>query len=298
MEQEDATKIPLPSPPHVLTYKAIPGSWARKKYPHWPDHVFRLPEKQAEGEIYYTSKGDLLRMGRTALVELLPSGHIAKTPKPNPYWPVEERENRQDMEHEASIYRRLGASSFIPEFISWDPESCSLTLKNYPNGDLESYIREPDYNSRAGVEIRKRWALQAAKALAVIHAAELTHNDIAPRNFLLDEDLNLRICDFAGCSLPGGTSSYCAPGARYESRPWSRDYTPTQADDVFALGSVIYFIMNGEEPYRELDDEEVEQRFENKDFPASSHHECGTVIQDCWTGRLTTAEQVVQALGC
>lgn len=235
-------------------------------------------------------------MGRTAFVELLPSGHVVKTPKINPYYPDKEKENRQSMEREASIYRMVGPSSFVPELIAWDPDTCTLTLQNYPNGDLETYIRKPDYNNRVSPGIRQRWVLQAAEALAAIHAVGVTHNDVAPRNFLLDENLDLRICDFAGSSLPGGTYSTCAPGPRYESRPWSRGYVPTQTDDIFALGSVMYFVMAGEEPYSDLDDEEVEHRFENQDFPASNHLGCGTVIQDCWHGRLTTTKHVVQAL--
>ncbi|KAI1499571.1 kinase-like protein [Biscogniauxia marginata] len=289
----------LPDPPRIR-YRPIPGSWERKKHPHWPDDVFRIPQQPDEGDVYYVTKGDYIRMGRTAFVELLPSGHVAKTPKMNPYYPDKEKENRQSMEREASIYRMVGASSFTPEVIDWDPESCTLTLKNYPNGDLESYIRKPGYNNRVGLVIRLRWVLQAAEALAVIHGVGVTHNDVAPRNFLLDEDLDLRICDFAGSSLPDGTwtSSTCAPGPRYESRAWSRDYVPTQADDIFALGSVMYFIMAGEEPCSDLDDEEVEHRFENRDFPASGHLCCGTVIQDCWHDRFTATEQIVQALVC
>lgn len=122
------------------------------------------------------------------------------------------------------------------------------------------------------------------------------HNDIAPRNFLLDENLNLRICDFGGCSLQNETSSPCSPGSRYEARPWTRDYVPTQADDIFALGSVLYFIMSGVEPYSNLDDEEVERRFVDRQFPESRHLGCGAVIQDCWLGHLRAAEQVVNAL--
>ncbi|PNH33111.1 hypothetical protein VD0002_g5388 [Verticillium dahliae] len=56
--------------------------------------------------------------------------------------------------------------------------------------------------------------------------------------------------------------------------------------------------MTGEEPYSNLDDEEVERRFQNRDFPASSHLCCGTVIQNCWLGHFVAAKQVVQALVC
>ncbi|KAG7144087.1 serine/threonine-protein kinase like [Verticillium longisporum] len=298
VEQHDTPEAFRPNPPPCIRYRPIPGSWERKLHPHWPDHVFRMPQQPEEGDIYYVTKGDCVRMRRTAFVELLPSGHVSKTPKLNPYCPEKEKENRQCMEREALIYHMVGASSFIPELIAWDPASCTLTLRNYPNGDPEMYIRKPDYKCRVSLDVRLRWVLHAAESLAVVHAIGVTHNYIAPRNFLLDEDLNLRICDFAGSSLPNGSFSGCAPGPRYEPRPWSRDYVATQADDIFALGSVMYFIVTGEEPYSNLDDEEVERRFQNRDFPASSHLCCGTVIQNCWLGHFVAAKQVVQALVC
>jgi hypothetical protein len=61
---------------------------------------------------------------------------------------------------------------------------------------------------------------------------------------------------------------------------------------------VLYFIMSGNEPYSDLEDEEVERRFMDLQFPESRHLGCGAVIQDCWLGHLVTAEQVVKALDC
>ncbi|KAH8907461.1 kinase-like protein [Coniochaeta sp. PMI_546] len=296
VEQNDSPKTSAPDPPRHRRYRPIPGSWERKRHPHWPERVFKRPPQAEDGDIFYVTKGDLIRVGRTAIVELSPSDHVVKTPKPDPYSPEEEEGNRQSMEREASVYRLVGASPFIPELIAWDPKACTLRLKHCLNGDLESYIREPRYDERVSLETRLKWVLHAAKALAVVHAAGVTHNDVAPRNFLLDEHLDLQICDFAGSSLPGGRCSTCAPGPRYQSRSWSRDYVPTQVDDIFALGSVMYFILAGEEPYSDLDDEEVERRFVKQDFPTTSQVCCGTVIQDCWQGHFTNTEQLVQAL--
>lgn len=245
------------------------------------------------GHIYYVRKGEYVRRGATALVERLPAGHIAKTPIPNPYDPREERENRRSMEHEYEVYRLIGPSPCVPRLIHWDSESRTLVLEDHANGDLETYMRN---RSDIDADTRLKWALQAAQALASLHAVGVIHQDVAPRNFLLNEELDLRICDFAGSSIPGKPVSGCSPGPRYQSRVWSRGHIPTHADDVFGLGSVFYFIMTSEKPYSNFEEEEVERRFEVLDFPASNYLGCGTVIQDCWGGRFTVAEQVVQAL--
>lgn len=276
-----------------IRYVPVPGEWQRKLHPNWPDSAFRIPDQVPDGHIYYITKGDYIRRGATALVERLPSGHIAKTPLPNPYDPDGERKARQNMEHEYNVYCFIGPCQFIPKLIDWDSKCKTLVLEDHVNGDLETFLTA---NCDTDVNTRQRWALQAAQALASLHNIGVIHQDVTPRNFLLDKNMNLRICDFAGSSFPGHPVTTGAPGPRYQSRAWGREYVPTQADDIFSLGSVLYFIMSGEEPYSKLDEDEVKRRFEILDFPTSDYFGHGAAIQNCWCGQFINAEQVVQAL--
>lgn len=69
------------------------------------------------------------------------------------------------------------------------------------------------------------------------------------------------------------------------------------ADDTFGLESVMYVIMTGEEPYRDLDEDDVETLFfDKKDAPSTDHLSCGYAIQSCWHRRFITAEQVVEVV--
>ncbi|CAH0022712.1 unnamed protein product [Clonostachys rhizophaga] len=175
----------------------IPGEWEQKLHPGWPpESTFQIPDPIPDAHIYYVRKGDYVRRGATALVERLPSGHIAKTPLLNPYDPDEERKARQSTENEY--------------------ESKTLVLEDHANGDLDTYLKN-HCDTDAGT--RQKWALQAAQALRALHCAQVIHQDVTPRYFLLDDSLDLRICDFAGSSFPGHTSSTGAPGSRYQSRP-------------------------------------------------------------------------------
>ncbi|KAG7105969.1 Serine/threonine protein kinase OSK1 like [Verticillium longisporum] len=250
------------------------------------------PDKDHTREVYYTRKGKFVGCGSNVIVEQLDSGHIIKSPLPNPFKPNQEERNRRKMEREVAIYEHLGSCPHIPRLISWDPIPATLTLECLANQDLHQYVQ-------SGVEvpfsIRTRWASQAATALAALHSAGVTHNDVAPRNFLLDGSLNLRICDFASSSLPNGSAPEDAPGPRYQSHRWAPGYLPTQADDIFALGSVIYFIMTGLEPLSELEDEEVEYQFATGHFPDTQILH-GELIQTCWRDRTTTATRVVDLL--
>lgn len=197
------------------------------------------------------------------------------------------------MEREYEVYRKIGPCPFVPTLRGWDDESRALFLEGHPNGDLEMYVRNRGQLAR---ETRRKWALQAAQALTSLHALDVVHHDVAPRNFLLTAELDLRICDFANSSYPGHIDGTSAPGPRHQSKVWGRTYVPTRADDIFALGSVLYFIMAGEEPYQDLKDKEIEEHFEALRFPAIDQFDQGIIIQGCWAGQLTTAEQVVQAL--
>lgn len=243
-------------------------------------------------------------MGTTALVERLPSGDaIVKTPLQNPLNPTEERMNREGMVREAGVYHRLMSGDdgngmpIIPKLLGWDAQSCTLTLEHQCNGDLAKCIKDNAAGTfNADLETRGKWATQAAQALASLYDKQVIHADIAPHNFLLNDNLDLRICDFASNSFFGSPVPASAPGSRYQARDSGRGYVPTEADDLFGLGSVLHLIMADNEPYGDLDDVEVERRFQRHEFPEMGSLPYGSVIDNCWNGRLTTARAVVQAL--
>lgn len=241
------------------------------------------------------------------MVERLPSGHaVVKTPLRNPLNLAEERMNREAVVREAEIYQHLTSrgddgnevndGAMIPRFLGWDAEECTLTLESQANGDLATYMRGNDGVSGVSLETRGKWAVQAAKALTSLHDRRVVHADVAPRNFLLNGSLDLCICDFAGSLLPGGPVETGAPGSRHQAGSWGRGHVPTYADDVFALGSVIYFIVTGSEAYAGLADHEAERRFRDADFPETEGVMLGSVVGDCWRGRFVNSGEVVRAL--
>jgi tRNA A-37 threonylcarbamoyl transferase component Bud32 len=119
--------------------------------PGLPDSVFQIP-KLGPGDIAYFTKGKCLGWGGTAFVEQLPSGHIIKTPKTNPYYPREEEDHRRNMRVEAEIYKKIGEHPLVPKIINWDPESCCLTMEYLENGDLRSYMYKS--NNKITPELR------------------------------------------------------------------------------------------------------------------------------------------------
>jgi serine/threonine protein kinase len=245
----------------------------------------KVPEPQA-GEVIYIAKGDFLGKGATAILERLPSGEVIKTPTPNPFFPNQEEDCRQNMCLEAQIYERIGEHPRVPKLIKWDPDECCLTMEYLENGNLGDYV-EKNYETIAP-ELRLRWAKQASEGLQVLHSIGVIHCDISPRNFLLDCDLNLKISDFAGSSLSGSeTSTYADTRFRH---PCDLETPPRFSDDIFGLGSLIYFLMTNNYPYEEVPSDEVEKLYGSRQFPEVTHLMCGDIIERCWHQQVDAAQ--------
>jgi serine/threonine protein kinase len=103
---------------------------------------------------------------------------------------------------------------------------------------------------------RLKWSQQAAEGTAYILTLGVLHCDINVNNLLLDKDLNVKLADFQGryispdrITLLDGLSSENVKSSIPRSDPNHAD----EKTDVFALGSAIYYIMTGHEPFPELD---------------------------------------------
>ena len=239
----------------------------------------------------------------TARIERVSEGYVVKTPKTNPYAPHEEERDRTNMRIEAEVYQRLGPGCpYTPKMLAWDTDTCCLSLEYLEKGNLALYVRgrrPPDYEEdppEIEPQTRRRWTLQATRALQALHTVGVIHCGFAPRNFLIDDDLNLRISDFAGSSVDGAAYEVCA-GTRFTAPGWKFSKTPDPADDIFSLGSVLYVVMTSQEPYHDVADEtDTVRLYEARQFPDVSGIVCGPAIRGCWDDTLTSANQVLDVL--
>lgn len=232
------------------------------------------------------SKGQFIAAGTTSLVERLPSGDVIKIP-----WPRDSREDdcRREIAIEARIYQRLGEHPRLVSFKYWDAQTFTLTLEFMPNGTLKQYYAKTHSEDISGAQ-KLRWVVQAADALHVLHSAGVIHCDVGPRNFLLDEHLSLKIADFSGSSLDGSYPTVC-PGPRYMAPDpdWKPGKLPQIHEDLFALGSTIYFIVTGRVPYAELSDYVAEKKYLDGVFPDLEGVSCGDIISICWQKQAPSA---------
>jgi serine/threonine protein kinase len=99
------------------------------------------------------------------------------------------------------------------------------------------------------------WVAEIARALAYVHGRGVVHQDVKPKNIMLDESGRPRLIDFgmarwrhawsgrrAGPS--GGTLAFMAPEqARGESKRVG------EPSDLFGLGGVLYYLLTGKTPF-------------------------------------------------
>ena len=148
-------------------------------------------------------------------------------------------------------------------------------------GNLRDCLQNHD--QLAGL-LRDRWISNAVNAVAVVHSHEIVHADITTRNFLVADDLSIKLCDFSGSAIRD-LEPFVEEEDRYRMSPYSPRSFRT---DIFALGCLIFEISTGLRPYDEIDDrdyKEIERLYAAQVFPLTDGLKYHTVIRKCWTSQ-------------
>jgi tRNA A-37 threonylcarbamoyl transferase component Bud32 len=129
---------------------------------------------------------------------------------------------------------------------------------------------------------------QAARALAVGHRRGILHRDLKPGNVVVEENGRPRIIDFGLARYQAwhtdseeagplsGTAQFMAP----EQARGCTDAVGPRCD-IFALGSILYFVLTGRAPYRGKDLAEVLEQVRSCAF------DCAALADACPSRRLT-----------
>ena len=155
-----------------------------------------------------------------------------------------------------------------------------------PNGSVGKYLRDvaPD----TMLPQRLKWALQAAEGLAYAYTKNVLHYDMSVGNLLVDSDLNIKLSDFQGRLLdPNGTVILDGGAAEstMSSMPRPNQNYCDRKTDIFALGTAVYFMITSHPPFADLDtvddEDEIQRRFRDGEFPRLETRCGGHVIQRC-----------------
>ncbi|KAF2253831.1 kinase-like protein [Trematosphaeria pertusa] len=200
----------------------------------------------------------------------------------------------QDHLIERRIYERLGKHDRICELkYTIDRGLVLARLKQCLRERLVDFRKR---NMLPSYEERFRWSIQAAQGSAYIHEKGVLQSDIGCQNLLLDENDNIKLCDFGGSSIDG-SKPLCSPGTGFQ-RPTEDEDTINIRDELFALGSTIYEIWTSKKPYQDdsgcdADYRTVLDHFKNQRFPDLTGILPASIIMKCWLGYYASAAEVV-----
>lgn len=104
------------------------------------------------------------------------------------------------LEREKGIYERLG-HDHDGVFRYYGNLGDALILQYACHDSIRQY-----YASQAksiSLSLQLRWVEQITASVAFIHSRNVLHGDISCNNVMLDEDLNVKLGDFAGSLIDG-----------------------------------------------------------------------------------------------
>lgn len=267
-------------------------SHSTEMQPIFRDSTFRRPThfhlkrglQAMSDEIEYPSgfgMKDIIAWGSTGLVLLdAASNTVIKSPL--------DREQSPFILREQEIYERFSDCGGHPRILSYHGifES-GIRLEYAPNYDLWSYLRK--HKDRVGVAQKLLWATQILEALCIVHDAGVIHGDVTLQNIFLDENLNIKLADFAIDGSPlliGVTASHHCPGDALFVK-----------GDIFAFGSDLYEMVTGSVPYEGLESEVISDNYNKGLYPEiESLEDIGKVISNCWNGQYFDCRAVIKDL--
>ncbi|KAL9101041.1 MAG: hypothetical protein Q9163_003656 [Psora crenata] len=241
---------------------------------------------------------DFISRGSAGQIFAISDNLVLKCPTrfidPAPEQSQESEESIEKIEREKSVYRELmryhhphvvRAVLCAPEGIFMQRLKCTLRSR------LDSHANFP-------VSLGKqcRWIQQLTSAVEWLERLGYAHGDLRPANILLDAADTIKVGDFDstvrfGEQLLVTTVPFCKLEGDYEA-PVAGAVT-----EQYAVGSCIYNIRTGFEPYHDIDGPVMVRKLMKNEFPPTSDdYLFGGTILKCWRGRYSSIRQLRQAI--
>ncbi|KAI0856634.1 kinase-like domain-containing protein [Xylaria cubensis] len=214
---------------------------------------------------------------------------------------AEDTSNR--FKREAALYEALGSHPCIltcmgVELMPDGEEAWALRLERAPHGNVREYMER---NDAPAMSRRIRVAVDLVETMQYVHDRGIIWGDVSARNILVFNDLQIKLCDFAGSSLSG---TYPDLLFSYEPRYWvpepDEEEAPakgTLAMELFALGTAICEITEWAVPYGLIEIEELQQKLMDGEYPhITENNPVRDIIQKLWRFKYGSAQEVADAL--
>lgn len=190
------------------------------------------------------------------------------------------------LEREKLIYQRLGRdhNGIVRYFGSLEN---AIILQFASQTSIRQYFSRQ--KKPVPLSLRLRWVGQLIDSIRFIHTRGVLHGDISCNNVFLDDNLNVRLGDFAGSAIDNLPPLTC-----YELSHELPNEAISTRTELFALGSTTYEIMAGSKPYEDLSDDEISAAFADERYPdLESIPAFKSIISKCWKQEYASAQDVL-----
>ncbi len=162
---------------------------------------------------------------------------------------VKELRFAEHFEREAKTLAKMSQPNIVTVFDHGETEGLFYIVMEYVDGvNLRDLLREGKIEPEQALAI----VPPICEALEYAHDHGVVHRDIKPENILIDREGRVKIADFGIAALIGadadhsGTPPYMAPEQQ------AAGGTIDRRADIYALGAVLYEMLTGERPDKDL----------------------------------------------
>jgi len=149
---------------------------------------------------------------------------------------------------EMNVHQRLIHDNIVRMHSQYEDRDSFYFIMDYiGNGTLYDVIRK-----EKGMEEKKAfyYFISVVAAVHFLHENNLVHRDLKPENLLIDDDNNIKLCDFGWCvELEGSRSTVCGT-YEYMAPELVNEDPYGQSIDVWSLGILLYELLHGYSPFR------------------------------------------------
>ena len=155
------------------------------------------------------------------------------------------------------------------------------------NGSLYDYLHKENLTKEISIEFKMKILKQLIRTMLYLHENGLVHRDLKSQNILLDENYNLKLCDFGlmksleelnvGSGQFAGTPVYMAPEI-FNRKAYNEKI------DVFSFGTIVWELFMRKVPYVGCDANEIKNKVCNGDqlfIGKSIPPKIGNLINKC-----------------